>query len=80
MAQTRLRAQANRSKKAPKSNEHYNGIMHCLEVIYRLRGMKGLFQGLEAKLGQTVLTAAFMFMFYEKIVIMMRAALGDKRK
>lgn len=30
-------------------------------------GIQGLFRGLEAKLLQTVLTAALMFMTYEKI-------------
>lgn len=33
----------------------------------RKYGMLGLFKGLEAKLLQTVLTAALMFLLYEKI-------------
>lgn len=39
-----------------------------LLLIVRQHGAKALFSGLEAKLLQTVLTAALMFMTYEKIV------------
>lgn len=35
--------------------------------FYRKYGVLGLFKGLEAKLLQTVLTAALMFLLYEKI-------------
>lgn len=35
--------------------------------FYRKFGLAGLFKGLEAKLLQTVLTAALMFLLYEKI-------------
>ena len=35
--------------------------------ILKTQGVKGLFRGLEVKLWQTVLTAAFMFVIYEKI-------------
>ncbi|KFM56792.1 Peroxisomal membrane protein PMP34, partial [Stegodyphus mimosarum] len=35
--------------------------------IIRTNGVKGLYKGLEAKLLQTVLTAALMFLCYEKI-------------
>ena len=38
-----------------------------LVSFYRKYGMLGLFKGLEAKLLQTVLTAALMFLLYEKI-------------
>ncbi len=36
--------------------------------ISRDRGILGLFKGLEAKLMQTVLTAALMFLVYEKLL------------
>lgn len=39
-----------------------------LWLIWKKHGTKALFSGLEAKLLQTVLTAALMFMTYEKIV------------
>ena len=43
--------------------------------------MKGLYKGLEAKLTQTVLTAAFMFLTYEKILTFAFSLLGvEKRK
>lgn len=38
-----------------------------LVSIHRTYGMLGLFKGLEAKLLQTVLTAALMFLLYENI-------------
>ena len=82
VAQTRLRTSKKKSDNTKErgsiTEEHYRGIIHCLEILYRTRGLKGLFQGIEAKLGQTVLTAAFMFMFYEKIAAGMRAALTRK--
>lgn len=43
----------------------------AFEMIYYMlknKGMKGLYCGLEAKIWQTVLTAALMFMTYEKII------------
>lgn len=43
---------------------------------YRKYGMLGLFKGLEAKLLQTVLTAALMFLLYEKIVSHTFRAMG----
>lgn len=36
-------------------------------LLYRKQGIAGLYKGLEAKLLQTVLTAALMFLAYEKI-------------
>jgi len=43
-------------------------MTEMLMFIWRAQGVKGLFKGLEAKLWQTVLTAALMFVSYEKIV------------
>ena len=39
----------------------------CLFIYYREQGMPGLYKGLEAKLTQTVLMGALMFLTYEKI-------------
>ncbi|XP_055601676.1 peroxisomal membrane protein PMP34 [Uranotaenia lowii] len=42
-------------------------MIQMLLVILKKQGAAGLFRGMEAKLLQTVLTAALMFMTYEKI-------------
>ncbi|KXJ68746.1 hypothetical protein RP20_CCG001878 [Aedes albopictus] len=42
-------------------------MVQMLLIILKKQGAAGLFRGLEAKLLQTVLTAALMFMTYEKI-------------
>lgn len=43
------------------------GTLEMIFQILKAKGVKGLYLGLEAKLWQTVLTAALMFMAYEKI-------------
>jgi len=48
--------------------ENYKGTIDCLIKIFRRDGFFGWFRGIYAKLLQTVLTAAFQFMAYEKIV------------
>lgn len=45
----------------------------------RKYGVLGLFKGLEAKLLQTVLTAALMFLLYEKIASSTFKVMGLKR-
>jgi hypothetical protein len=45
----------------------YRGTVHCLLKIYKDEGVKGLYKGMDAKLLQTCLTSAFMFLFYERI-------------
>ncbi|XP_035233875.1 peroxisomal membrane protein PMP34-like, partial [Stegodyphus dumicola] len=42
-------------------------MLQIFSYIIRTNGVKGLYKGLEAKLLQTVLTAALMFLCYEKI-------------
>lgn len=42
-------------------------MFQILMDIIRLNGFRGLYKGMEAKLLQTVLTAALMFLVYEKI-------------
>ena len=44
----------------------YNGTLDCLGKQYSSRGISGLFQGMNAKLLQTVLTSAFTFLTYEQ--------------
>lgn len=45
----------------------YSGTVDCLRKIFMKNGFKGLFQGITAKLYQTVLTAAFQFLTYEEV-------------
>ena len=47
--------------------------------IWSKYGIKGVFRGLEAKLMQTVMTAALMFMIYEKTVKFVLSLLLQKR-
>ena len=44
----------------------YKGTLHCLQVLLEQEGWRAWFRGMEAKLWQTVLTAAFQFMTYEQ--------------
>lgn len=56
------------------------GLIPLLLYIMRVHGFKGLFKGLEAKILQTVLTAALMFVCYEKIASIVFAILMGNRK
>lgn len=47
---------------------------------YRKYGVMGLYKGLEAKLLQTVLTAALMFVVYEKITAATFRVMGLQKK
>lgn len=44
------------------------GLLSLLISVVRTRGLLALYAGLEAKIWQTVLNGALMFMFYERIV------------
>ncbi|XP_077068096.1 peroxisomal membrane protein PMP34 [Siphateles boraxobius] len=54
-------------------------VMYLLINRVRKWGMLGLFKGLEAKLLQTVLTAALMFLLYEKITNTTFRVMGVER-
>lgn len=43
------------------------GTLRMLLHIFKKQGLRGIYKGMEAKLLQTVLTAALMFLAYEKI-------------
>ncbi|XP_008328366.1 peroxisomal membrane protein PMP34 [Cynoglossus semilaevis] len=60
--------QHNLPRDEPKIMSSLRTIKNLLLHRIRKYGMLGLFKGLEAKLLQTVLTAALMFLLYEKIV------------
>ena len=62
-----VQSQLRNDRKNSNGNNKYDGTMDCLTKIYQVGGMKGLFRGITAKLWQTVLTAAFQFMTYEKL-------------
>lgn len=72
IAQSRLRAD---------KEGKYSGTASVLRELYAVKGFLGWFKGIEAKLWQTVLTAAFQFLTYEqvqKLVFML--LLGNKSK
>ncbi|WAQ96339.1 PM34-like protein [Mya arenaria] len=50
-----------------KKEKKSHSIIGALSDIMRVSGLTGLYKGMEAKLLQTVLTAALMFMVYEKL-------------
>ncbi|KAK3861925.1 hypothetical protein Pcinc_032155 [Petrolisthes cinctipes] len=56
------------------------GLISIMFYIIRRHGFWGLFKGLEAKLLQTVLTAALMFVCYEKIAAVVFAVLVGRKK
>ena len=69
VAQTRLRVVQRQSPRAGQ------GVAKILIKLYSESGIEGLFHGWSAKLSQTVLTAAFMFAFYERIHLILQWAL-----
>mmetsp|Transcript_23448 Transcript_23448/g.45773 ORF Transcript_23448/g.45773 Transcript_23448/m.45773 type:complete len:343 (-) Transcript_23448:271-1299(-) len=71
LAQSKLRA--DKEKK-------YRGTIHVLQELRAANGIAGLFQGIQAKLWQTVLTAAFQFLTYEEVkYIVFLLLLGPKK-
>ncbi|XP_053648178.2 peroxisomal membrane protein PMP34 isoform X2 [Cherax quadricarinatus] len=56
------------------------GLIPIMLHIIRTYGFRGLFKGLEAKILQTVVTAALMFVLYEKIVGFVFAILMGNKK
>jgi adenine nucleotide transporter 17 len=55
-------------KEESKEEVKYKNTLDFLIKIFQKEGMAGWFKGLDVKLVQTVLTAAFHFLAYEKIV------------
>ena len=64
IAQSKLRADKGQAKDP--SQRNYKGTLDCLEKIAKKNGVAGWYKGMETKLWQTVLTAAFQFLTYEK--------------
>ncbi|ETK90808.1 hypothetical protein L917_05332 [Phytophthora nicotianae] len=65
VAQSRMRVKQKTSKSVEAEVE---GLTDCLAQIYADRGLAGYFAGLQAKLLQTVLTAAISLVTYEKLL------------
>mmetsp|Transcript_29377 Transcript_29377/g.53811 ORF Transcript_29377/g.53811 Transcript_29377/m.53811 type:complete len:468 (-) Transcript_29377:94-1497(-) len=73
LAQVLLRLQK-QEKEAPSTQKKdsslllYTGTWNCLVRLCREGGIQGMYRGMNAKLLQTVLTAAFTFLTYEQIL------------
>ncbi len=65
LAQSRLRA--DKGKEGNRKEKNYKSTLDVLNKVYKLEGAMGWFKGMEAKLWQTVLTAAFQFLTYETV-------------
>ena len=76
IAQSQLR----NDRKNAKGERKYKDTADCLRKIYAQVGLAGWFRGMTAKLWQTVLTAAFQFMTYEKMRTVITVALGGTVK
>jgi adenine nucleotide transporter 17 len=78
LAQSRLRADKGKEGNAKERN--YNSTADVLGKVYKAEGFNGLFKGLESKLYQTVLTAAFQMLTYEQTQrIVFALLLGDQK-
>ncbi|XP_060656053.1 peroxisomal membrane protein PMP34 [Drosophila nasuta] len=72
LVQTKQRHRTNDSTNTPSTSQQAGksktpSMLELMVSILQHQGIAGLFRGLEAKILQTVLTAALMFMAYEKI-------------
>jgi adenine nucleotide transporter 17 len=77
IAQSQLR----NDRKSEDGTRKYAGTLDCLRKIYAAAGLAGLYRGIFAKLWQTVLTAAFQFMTFEKLrVVIFRLMTGKELK
>ena len=67
LAQVLMRLQQSGSIRI-NNTPHYKGTVDCILKLYGEKGAVSLFTGMKAKLLQTVLTSAFTFLTYEKIL------------
>jgi len=72
LAQCKLRA----NKREGNSQETFVDV---IKKVIRQSGVLGLYKGMESKLYQTVLTAALMFLIYEKLVAYIHGLFGVKK-
>lgn len=70
------------NRKRQQRRQQYNGTLDCLIQLYRGNdaGVIAWFTGMRAKLLQTVLTAAFTFLTYEKILGVVHKLLTMRRR
>jgi len=83
VAQSRLRMQKAKKDKAESNGDGptpYQGVGDCMIRIAQQEGIAGLFAGMGPKLVATVLNAAFMFFFYEKIEYAIKKSMGRNKK
>lgn len=71
---TNMKYSCDRSSKEANISEAMGMLQVFLEIV-QFQGFKGLFRGMGAKILQTVLTTAFMFMAYENINRIVRQSL-----
>lgn len=76
LAQNKLRA-SDRDKNNG-TTPQYRGTLDCILSLYKQGGFGALWKGLDTKLVQTILMAAFMFLTYEKISRNVLRMLGQK--
>ena len=69
-----VQSQLRNDAKSEKGSQKYRGTLDCLRKLYLAAGFAGWFRGIFAKLWQTVLTAAFQFMTYEKLRVVVQYA------
>ena len=50
--------------------------LRCLSDTVQANGLTGVYKGMAPKLSQTCLNAALMFLFYEKLEVVIEAMLG----
>jgi len=60
----------------------YNNTMDAFKKIIKNEGAKGLYKGIQSKIFQSVLAAAFLFMFKDKFnqYVLRIAMIGQRRK
>ncbi|XP_062508824.1 peroxisomal membrane protein PMP34-like [Corticium candelabrum] len=79
ISQARLRAGLSQSSNRRSQWHIFTRTFNCLQEIVRKHGFAGIYKGLETKLWQTVLTAALMFLCYEKIARFIFSIMGIKK-
>jgi len=82
LSQTRMRAHSGKSDSDKKNSttQYYKNTLDCLIKIFAKDGFLGWYKGLFVKLFQTVLTAAFQFLAYERIASLIFSVMGGGGK
>lgn len=70
-------------KQGTDENTRYNSVLDGFQKILKFEGVAGFYKGLESKLLQSVLTAAFLFMSKEilfKYAVQLLVLIGARPK